>query len=62
MATTTSARLGWIEACRGLAATAVVGYFTAVCMVFSGQSRFHFALMPSVALYAAWTVTEQWRV
>jgi hypothetical protein len=33
---------------------AVVGYFTAVTTVFSGQSRFHFALMPFVALYAAW--------
>jgi hypothetical protein len=41
---------------------AVVGYFTAISMVFSGQSRFHFALMPFIALYAAWTVTERWRV
>ena len=39
---------------------AVIGYFTAISAVFSGQSRFHFALMPFVALYAGWWVTE-WR-
>jgi hypothetical protein len=33
---------------------ALIGYFTAISVVFSGQSRFHFALMPFVALYAAW--------
>lgn len=32
---------------------AVMGYFTALSVVFSGQSRFHFALMPFAAIYAA---------
>jgi hypothetical protein len=40
---------------------AVMGYFTVISAVFSGQSRFHFALMPFVALYAAWWVTARWR-
>jgi hypothetical protein len=31
----------------------LVAYFTAISMVFSGQSRFHFALMPWIAMYAA---------
>jgi hypothetical protein len=31
---------------------ALIGYFTVISMVFSGQSRFHFAVMPFVALYA----------
>jgi hypothetical protein len=35
---------------------AVLSYFTAISVVFSGQSRFHFALMPFIALYAAWRV------
>lgn len=39
---------------------AAIGYFTVISAVFSGQSRFHFALMPFVALYAAWGVTT-WR-
>lgn len=33
---------------------AVIGLFTAISVVFSGQSRFHFALMAFIALYAAW--------
>ena len=33
---------------------ALFGYITAISIVFSGQSRFHFALMPFVALYASW--------
>ncbi len=37
---------------------AAIGYFTAISVVFSGQSRFHFALMPFIALYAAWRVTS----
>ena len=37
----------------------VMGYFTAISAVFSGQSRFHFVLMPFVALYAAWWMTER---
>jgi len=36
----------------------LAAYFTAISLVFSGQSRFHFALMPFMALYAAWTVTR----
>jgi hypothetical protein len=32
------------------------GFFTLVAVVFSGQSRHHFALMPYVAIYAAWTL------
>jgi hypothetical protein len=39
---------------------AVIGYFTVLTVVFSGQSRFHFALMPFVALYAGWGVSA-WR-
>jgi hypothetical protein len=35
---------------------AVLGYFTAISAVFSGQSRFHFALMPFIALYAVWRI------
>jgi hypothetical protein len=38
---------------------ALFGYFTAISVVFSGQSRFHFALMPFVALYAAWRVERR---
>jgi hypothetical protein len=37
---------------------AAVGYFTAISAVFSGQSRFHFALMPFIALYAAFTLSR----
>jgi hypothetical protein len=36
---------------------AVMLYFTMISVVFSGQPRFHFALMPFIALYAAWAVT-----
>ena len=36
----------------------LVAYFTAISIVFSGQSRFHFPLMPWVAIYAAWTITQ----
>jgi hypothetical protein len=38
---------------------ALAGYFTVISAVFSGQSRFHFALMPFIALYAAWAVTPR---
>src|SRR5205823_1359587 len=46
------------RALSGYAATGYVlaAYFTAISMVFSGQSRFHFPLMPWVAMYAAWTI------
>jgi hypothetical protein len=37
---------------------ALFAYFTAISIVFSGQSRFHFPLMPWVAMYAAWTLTQ----
>ena len=35
---------------------ALAVYFTAISIVFSGQSRFHFPLMPWLAMYAAWTI------
>jgi hypothetical protein len=37
---------------------ALIVYFTAISMVFSGQSRFHYSLMPWITMYAAWTVTQ----
>jgi Dolichyl-phosphate-mannose-protein mannosyltransferase len=33
-------------------------YFSLISLVFSGQSRFHFSLMPFVAVYAAWTLVR----
>jgi len=33
-------------------------YFTLISVIFSGQSRFHFALMPFIALYAGWTLAR----
>jgi hypothetical protein len=36
----------------------LVAYFTVISIVFSGQSRFHYPLMPWVAMYAAWTITQ----
>jgi hypothetical protein len=33
-------------------------YFTGISMVFSGQSRFHFPLMPWIAMYAAWVIAQ----
>jgi hypothetical protein len=38
---------------------AAILYFTAISVVFSGQSRFHFALMPFIALYAAFFITSR---
>jgi 4-amino-4-deoxy-L-arabinose transferase-like glycosyltransferase len=38
---------------------AVALYFTVISAVFSGQSRFHFALMPFMALYAGFAVTAR---
>jgi hypothetical protein len=38
----------------------LAAYFTVISVVFSGQSRFHFPLMPWVAMYTAWTITL-WR-
>ena len=37
---------------------ALAAYFTLISIVFSGQSRFHFPLMPWIAMYAAWTFTQ----
>jgi hypothetical protein len=34
----------------------LVAYFTLISILFSGQSRFHFALMPWLVTYAAWTL------
>jgi Dolichyl-phosphate-mannose-protein mannosyltransferase len=36
----------------------LVTYFTMISIVFSGQSRFHFPLMPWIAMYAAWTIIQ----
>jgi 4-amino-4-deoxy-L-arabinose transferase-like glycosyltransferase len=35
---------------------ALVLFTTAISMIFSGQSRFHFPMMPWIATYAAWTI------
>ena len=34
----------------------ICGYFSLISLAFSGQSRFHFSLMPFVVIYAAWTL------
>lgn len=36
----------------------LVLYTTLISMVFSGQSRFHFPMMPWIAMYAAWTLVQ----
>ncbi len=36
----------------------LAAYFTAISIVFSGQSRFHYPLMPWVAIYASWTIIQ----
>jgi 4-amino-4-deoxy-L-arabinose transferase-like glycosyltransferase len=36
----------------------LAAYFTAISIVFSGQSRFHFPLMPWIAMYAAWALAQ----
>jgi hypothetical protein len=36
----------------------LAAYFTAISIIFSGQSRFHFPLMPWIAMYAAWTIIQ----
>lgn len=33
-------------------------YFSLITLVFSGQSRFHFCLMPVIAMYAAWSLVH----
>jgi hypothetical protein len=35
-------------------------YTSIISIAFSGQSRFHFSLMPFVVLYAAWTLALVW--
>ena len=45
-----AARSPWL-----LSGWIVAGYFTVVTAVFLGQSRFHFALMPLLLLYAGWS-------
>lgn len=36
----------------------IAGYFTLISLVFSGQSRYHFPVMPFVLAYAAWVASE----
>jgi hypothetical protein len=36
----------------------LAAYFTGISIVFSGQSRFHYPLMPWIAMYAAWTIVQ----
>jgi hypothetical protein len=36
-------------------------YTTAISIIFSGQSRFHFFVMPWIAMYASWTILEAMR-
>jgi hypothetical protein len=33
-------------------------YTSLISLIFSGQSRFHFSLMPFIAMYAAWTLVR----
>jgi 4-amino-4-deoxy-L-arabinose transferase-like glycosyltransferase len=40
---------------------ALAAYFTAISIVFSGQSRFHFPVMPWFAMYAAWVIVLRTR-
>jgi 4-amino-4-deoxy-L-arabinose transferase-like glycosyltransferase len=37
-------------------------YLSLISLVFSGQPRFHYALMPMVSIYAAWTLVRTVRV
>jgi hypothetical protein len=41
-----------------LVAPLLLLYFTAISLVFSGQSRYHAPLMPFVIGYAAWTLAR----
>lgn len=36
----------------------LVIYTTLISIVFSGQSRFHFAMVPWIAMYAAWAIVQ----
>jgi 4-amino-4-deoxy-L-arabinose transferase-like glycosyltransferase len=42
----------------GTAGISICFFFTAISLVFSGQSRFHYALMPFVVLYSGWTLVH----
>jgi hypothetical protein len=48
---------------RGEAVTGfvLILYTTAISIIFSGQSRLHFFVMPWIAMYAAWTILEAMR-
>ena len=39
----------------------VAAYLCLVAVVFSGQSRFHYPVMPFVCLMAGWLIAEGWR-
>lgn len=46
--------------------TAYIGFgialfFTLLCIVFSGQSRYHYPVMPFFSIYAAWIATGRWK-
>jgi hypothetical protein len=43
---------------RATAGLSICVYFSLISLVFSGQSRFHFSLMPFIVIYAAWTVVR----
>jgi hypothetical protein len=36
----------------------IAAYPTAICLVFSGQTRFHYPAMPFIAISAAWLLAE----
>ncbi len=40
---------------------AMASYPTAICLVFSGQSRFHFPAMPFIAMTCGWLIAEWMR-
>jgi hypothetical protein len=37
-------------------------YLSAISTVFSGQSRFHFPIMPWFIIHCAWTITFLWKI
>jgi 4-amino-4-deoxy-L-arabinose transferase-like glycosyltransferase len=42
----------------GTAGISICLYFTAISLIFSGQSRFHYALMPFIVMYSGWTLVH----
>ena len=38
----------------------IAAYPTAICLVFSGQSRFHFPAMPFIAMTCGWLIADWW--